>query len=147
VRGAGRAAIHGGIEAMIRITKRLALAALATFMAGCAGSPPEEGKSVEDLLAEKNLRIVEELNQLVNFNIRGYQYVNRQNVVLQEGVSRNYLVETRAPCPNLEFARTIAFTSTGRVVREYDKLLVRDGPGRVEYCVIKAIYRLEKIEN
>jgi hypothetical protein len=147
VRGAGRAGIHGGIEAMIRITKRLALAALASFMAGCAGSPPEEGKSVEDLLAEKNLRIVEELNQLVNFNIRGYQYVNRQNVVLQEGVSRNYLVETRAPCPNLEFARTIAFTSTGRVVREYDKLLVRDGPGRVEYCVIKAIYRLEKIEN
>ena len=120
---------------------------LAAGLAACAGAPPEEGKSVEQLLAEKNLRIVEELNQLVNFNIRGYQYVNRQHVVLQEGVSRNYLVETRAPCPNLEFARTIAFTSTGRVVREYDKLLVRDGPQRFEYCVIKALYGLEKIAN
>ena len=120
---------------------------LAAGLAACAGAPPEEGKSVEQLLAEKNLRIVEELNQLVNFNIRGYQYVNRQHVVLQEGVSRNYLVETRAPCPNLEFARTIAFTSTGRVVREYDKLLVRNTPDMVEYCVIKSIYRLEKIEK
>ena len=120
---------------------------LAAGLAACAGAPPEEGKSVEQLLAEKNLRIVEELNQLVNFNIRGYQYVNRQHVVLQEGVSRNYLVETRAPCPNLEFARTIAFTSTGRVVREYDKLLVRDGPQRLEYCVIKALYRLEKMDK
>mgnify|MGYP001818249267 FL=1 len=120
---------------------------LAAGLAACAGAPPEEGKSVEQLLAEKNLRIVEELNQLVNFNIRGYQYVNRQHVVLQEGVSRNYLVETRAPCPNLEFARTIAFTSTGRVVREYDKLLVRDGPQGFEYCVIKALYGLEKIDK
>ena len=120
---------------------------LAAGLAACAGAPPEEGKSVEQLLAEKNLRIVEELNQLVNFNIRGYQYVNRQHVVLQEGVSRNYRVETRAPCPNLEFARTIAFTSTGRVVREYDKLLVRDGPQGFEYCVIKARDGLEKIAN
>ena len=120
---------------------------LAAGLAACAGAPPEEGKSVEQLLAEKNLRIVEELNQLVNFNIRGYQYVNRQHVVLQEGVSRNYLVETRAPCPNLEFARTIAFTSTGRVVREYDKLLIHNGPQRFEYCVIKALYRLEKINK
>lgn len=130
-----------------RFGKRLAPALLAVVLAACAGAPPEQGKSVDELLAEKNLRVVEELNQLVNFNIRGYQYVNRQNVVLQEGVSRNYLVETRAPCPNLEFARTIAFTSTGRVVREYDKLLVRDAPGMVEYCVIKAIYRLEKIKD
>jgi hypothetical protein len=131
---------------MIQRSGNLLLTILAAGLAACAGAPPEEGRSVEELLAEKKLRIVEELNQLVNFNIRGYLYVNRQNVVLQEGASRNYLVETRAPCPNLEFARTIAFTSTGRVVREFDKLLVRDAPGRVESCIIKALYRLEKIE-
>ena len=131
----------------LRLTGYLSAILVLAGLTGCAGAPPEQGKSVDELLAEKNLRIVEELNQLVNFNIRGYQYVNRQNVVLQEGVSRNYLVETRAPCPNLEFARTIAFTSTGRVVREYDKLLVRNGPDRVEYCVIKAIYRLEKTDK
>ena len=120
---------------------------LTAGLAACAGAPPEEGKSVEQLLADMNLRVVEELKQLTNFNIRGYRYVNRQNVVLQEGVSRNYLVETRTPCPNLEFARTIAFTSTGRTVREFDKLLVRNAPGGVEYCVIKKLYRLEKIDD
>ena len=83
------------------------------------------------------------MNQLVNFNIRGFLYVNRENVVLQDG-PRDYLVELGAPCPNLEFANTIAFTSTGRVVRAFDRILVRDAPGRVERCVIKAIYRLEK---
>ena len=134
---------------MRQIYRSSAILLLFASLAACSatGEAPETGKSVEELLAEKNLRIVEELKQLVNFNIRGYQYVNRQNVVLQEGVSRNYLVETRAPCPNLEFARTIAFTSTGRVVREFDKLLVRNAPDRVEYCVIKAIYRLEKTDK
>ena len=134
---------------MRQIYRSIAILLLFASLAACSatGEAPETGKSVEELLAEKNLRIVEELKQLVNFNIRGYQYVNRQNVVLQEGVSRNYLVETRSPCPNLEFARTIAFTSTGRVVREFDKLLVRNAPDRVEYCVIKAIYRLEKTDK
>lgn len=124
-----------------------ALALLVGALAGCAVSPPEEGKSVEQLLAEKKLRIVEERKQLINFNIRGFLFVDRQNVVLQEGASRNYLVELRSPCPNLEFARTIGFTSSGRVVREYDRILVRDAPGMVEYCTIKTFYILEKIED
>lgn len=132
---------------MNRPTKFLASVVIAAGLAACAGAPPEQGKSVDQLLADMNLRNAEELNQLTNFNIRGYRYVNRQNVVLQEGVSRNYLVETRAPCPDLEFATTIAFTSTGRVVRKNDKLLLRDAPGRVQYCVIKALYRLEKIDD
>ena len=131
---------------MKTIATTLCAVACGVLLAACAGAPPEQGKTVDQLLAEKKLRVVEEINQLVNFHIRGFLYVNRENVVLQDG-QRDYLVELSGPCPNLEFANTIAFTSTMRVVRAFDRILVRDAPGRTESCIIKKLYRLEKIRD
>ena len=131
---------------MKTIGRTLCAVACGLLFAACSGAPPEEGKTVDQLLAEKELRVVEEINQLVNFNIRGFLYVNRENVVLQDG-QRDYLVELNGPCPNLEFANTIAFTSTGRVVRAFDKILVQNTPGRVERCIIKKFYQLEKVKD
>ncbi len=121
--------------------------ALAISLAACAGSTPKAEKSVDEILAEKNLRIVEPVKQLINFNIRGWQYVNLQNVVLEDGPSKKYLVELNTPCRNLDYAQRIAFTSFGRVVSKNDKLIVSDGPGHVENCFMKAFYLLEKIES
>ena len=47
------------------------------------GTAPEEGKTVDELLAEKNLRKVEELNTLIAFDIHSWIYINRENVVLR----------------------------------------------------------------
>jgi len=127
--------------------RRLIVAGCIAVLAACAGAPPEEGKTVDELLADRGLRVVGEVRQLINFNIRGFLYINRENVVLQDGPSRNYLVTLTAPCPNLGFASTIAFTSTGRVVRAFDKILVRETPERVEQCIIKSIHELEKMEK
>lgn len=121
--------------------------ALAISLSACAGTAPEADKSVDEILAEKNLKIVEEVRQLINFNIRGWQYVNLQNVVLEDGPSKKYLVELNNPCRNLDYAQRIAFTSFGRVVSKNEKLIVTDGPGHVENCFMKAFYLLEKIEK
>jgi hypothetical protein len=111
------------------------------------GTAPEEGKTVDELLAEKNLRIVEELNTLIAFDIHSWIYINRENVVLRDGPSRHYLVELNAPCYNLQFAQRIAFTSFGRTLRNTDFIAVTDGPGTVERCFMKTFYTLEKIEK
>ena len=120
---------------------------LATVLAACSGlgEPQESGKTVDELLAEKNLRITEQTNQLVNFNIRAWQYVNRQNVVLEDGPRTKYLVELNKPCPNLQFAQRIGFTSYGRTVRRSDYIVVTDAPGHIERCMIRTFYDLEEI--
>jgi hypothetical protein len=111
------------------------------------GKSPEEGKTVDQLLAEKSLRIVEEQKTLIAFDIHSWIYINRQNVVLRDGPSRHYLVELNAPCYNLQFAQRIAFTSFGRTLRNTDLFVVTDSPGNVERCYMKKFYILEKIKE
>ena len=131
---------------MNTVIRSLAIALGAAALAACAGKAPEEGKTVDELLAEKDLRIVEELRQLTAFNIHSWIYVDRQNVVLRDGPSRHYLVALNTPCNNLRFARNIAFTSFGRTLRNTDYLIVTDAPGNAERCFMKSFYRLEKIQ-
>jgi hypothetical protein len=116
----------------------------ATLLAACAGAPPEAEKTVDELLAEKGLEIVEELDRLTVFNVHSWQYVNDHNVILEEGVSRRYLVELRNSCPETQWAQRIAFTSFGRIVENTDRILVTNGGGRVDRCTMKTFYRLEK---
>lgn len=132
---------------MNALVKRILALAMLTALVACAGAEqkPDEERTVEQILEQKNLRIVEEVDKLINFNIRGWQYVNRQNVVLEDGPSKNYLVELNTPCPNLEFAQVIAFTSFGRIVNRSDFIVVTDAPGRVQRCMIRTFYNLEKI--
>lgn len=122
---------------------------LLVVLSACSGTgeAPEANKSVDEILAEKNLRIVEEIKQLVAFNVHGWLYVNRKNVVLRDGPNKYYLVELNAPCRNLEFAQTIGFTSFGRVVRKNEFIVVQDAPGMVERCSIRKLFKLEKIED
>ena len=124
-------------------------ALLLAVLSACfgTGEAPEADKSVDEILAGKNLRIVEEIKQLVGFNIHGWFYVNRKNVVLRDGPSKYYLVELNAPCRNLEFAQEIGFTSFGRVVRKNEFIVVSDAPGGAERCSIRKLFKLEKTED
>jgi len=131
----------------MNLLKNALLLGLILSLSACAGSPPEAEKTVDEILADKGLRIVEPVDKLVGFNIHGWQSVNNQNVVLVDGPSKNYLVELNMPCRNLDYAQTIAFTSFGRTVSRNDKLIVTDGPGHAEHCFMKAFYRLEKIKK
>ena len=123
----------------------LSLAVFTLSLTACAGAQPEAEKTVDEILAEKNLAIVEELDRLTAFNINSWQYVNEQNVILVEGVSRRYLVELRPKCPELQWAQRIGFTSFGRIVQKNsDQILVTNGAGRIDRCTIRTFYSLEK---
>ena len=117
---------------MNSVIRTLVIALGATALAACAVKAPEEGKTVDELLAEKDLRIVEEIRQLTAFNIHSWIYIDRQNVVLRDGPSKHYLVALNRPCDNLRFARNVAFTSFGRTLRTSDYLIVTDAPGNPE---------------
>ena len=131
---------------MKQILRTVLVALSVILLSACAGKAPEEGKSVDELLAEKDLRIVEELRQLTAFNIHSWIYIDQQNVVLRDGPNRHYLIELNTPCQNLRFAQNIAFTSFGRTLRNTDYIAVTDGPGNIERCFMKSFYRLEKIQ-
>lgn len=123
----------------------LSLAAFTLSLTACSGAQPGAEKTVDEILAEKNLAVVEELDRLTAFNINSWQYVNEQNVILVEGVSRRYLVELRPRCPELQWAQRIGFTSFGRIVQKNsDQILVTNGAGRVDRCTIRTFYSLEK---
>jgi hypothetical protein len=128
------------------LVKSLFGTALAVVLAACAGTgeAPGSQKSVEEILAGKNLRVVGELDKLVNFNINSWQYVDRQNVVLRDGVKKYYLVELKNPCREMEFAQRIGFTSFGKVVNKFDFIVVTETPGRVVRCMIETFYELER---
>ena len=125
----------------------LLFALLVLLLAACSGTgePPEAGKTVDEILAEQDLKIVQEIDKIVAFNVNDWRYVNRRNVVLRDGPSRYYLVELNTICPNLEFAQAIGFTSFGRIVRKNEFILVTDAPGQVERCLISKFFELEKI--
>ena len=123
------------------------LAALFVFgLSACAGSgAPTETANPEQILAEKGFTRGKEINQLMNFQIRGWQYVDRQNVILEDGPSRRYLVTLAAPCHPLQNAYSIAFTSKVNTVTRNDRLLVRQAPGHPMTCYIDRLYELEKL--
>jgi hypothetical protein len=119
----------------------LIFAALTVYSATRAG----EQKSVEEILANSNLIIVEEVKFLPGPYVRGWQKVNKQNVVLEVVQSKLYLVELNKPCDIFESATNVTLGTGGRTVYKNDSIIVRPGKGRrnIGFCQIKAIYRLE----
>ena len=114
----------------------------------CSATRAGEQKPVEEILAERNQKIVEELRYPIAPNVHGWQNVNNRNVVLEDVQSKLYLVELNKSCHVLESATSITLGRPGRRIYKNDSIIVSGEEGRrgtrgTGYCQIKAIYRLE----
>lgn len=119
------------------------LAAMLTACATSAGAPP----TVEELLAERDLRIAESVDRIFDYRISGWNYLDRQHLILLDGVNRKYLVTLVRQCDGLQSNEVIAHTSTINTLTTFDRFLVRDFGHIVDHCYIESLHRLEEIET
>jgi hypothetical protein len=67
-------------------------------------------------------------------NFDGWSAVSKDQLVVWSGMNKAYLLTVTGYCPDLQFANTIAVTSTGNTVDKFEKVIV----GR-DRCMISEI--------
>lgn len=67
-------------------------------------------------------------------NFDGWSAVSKDQLVVWSGLNKAYLLTVTGYCPDLQFANTIAVTSTGNTVDRFEKVIV----GR-DRCLISEI--------
>lgn len=78
-------------------------------------------------------------------DLDGWQYLDKQHLLLGQGPGRTYLLTFSRPCNNLHFSNTLGFTTTVGVLTRLDSVVSRDSSGFPEHCPVGDIHRLEKI--
>lgn len=122
------------------------LAALFALAASSCATTQQAPQSLEDLLKDKNYRMGQEVDRIQNYTINGWNYVNRENLILHDGVNRRYLVTFRNMCQGLPDNELVAYTTTTSQLTKFDKFLVRDKGSRIiDHCYIQSLHKLEKI--
>jgi len=105
---------------------------IAMLAAGCA-SGPQRVRS-DDTLAQYLEYAGEPVRGFTSFRLQSWQPLARDRLILWTGVNEAYLVTVWDTCPDLQFANSIAVTSTASQVTTFDH--VRVGRDR---CPIRAI--------
>lgn len=101
------------------------IAALATVLAGCATNRPQ--LDYTDYAGEP-------VKSFYMSDFNGWNAISKDQVVVWSGLNKAYLLSIAGYCPDLQFAHSIAVTSTGNTVDKFEKVLV----GR-DKCLIREI--------
>lgn len=132
-------------------TFQIVLLSLAAAGTACSSLPPgsesaslRDDREVNEALEVLGVVQAEEVNQLMNFQLRSFKAINNRNLIITSGLHDHYLLRLVAPCFDLEFAFTIGIDSGNRSsITRLDDVLVRNLHRRVERCSIDAIYKLD----
>jgi hypothetical protein len=115
------------------------------LLTACASQPPEK-PDPSALAAERGYTIEEEVRDIKNYEIDGWQYVSNWALIIPARPSSHYLVMLDRNCSYLRGTEAIRFTSTvNSVLARFDAVLVKDFPQAIEQrCQIDRIYRITK---
>lgn len=103
---------------------------------------PGTPKTVEEILAEQGFQRGESITRIVNYRINGWRHVDEFNLIVEAGLNDYNLIALLDPCPGLDSAIFIGYTTTAGSLDRFDRIVV-EGPGRYrEFCRIQNIYRL-----
>jgi len=102
----------------------------ATLLAGCAATLAKLNAPKLDYTEYAG----EPVKSFYLGNYDGWSAVSKDQLVVWSGVNKAYLLTITGYCPDLQFANTIAVTSTGNTVDKFEKVIV----GR-DRCFIKEI--------
>jgi len=129
----------------------LILSAACFIIASCAAGP--EAKEPRGIAAFKDdPRLGEQVDKICfSRNVDRFRDASRDTVILERGVSDEYLVSISGVCSNLRYAQSIGIDASQSCVYRNDVLIVSDsaftldepgfGPDR---CFIDKIYRWDK---
>ena len=114
-------------------------------LAACA-APDVDRPTVDDQLLEMGLIRSEEEARIPTYRINGWNHLDDKHLIVNAGVKDRYLVELLGSCPDLDFAVSIGFTTTGvNRLDQFGNILVRRSGGGREYCPIQNIQKLMPI--
>jgi hypothetical protein len=97
---------------------------IAALSAGCAGQPKLDFREYAG----------EPVKSFYMPQLDGWAAVSKNQLVVWADSNKAYLLDVTGYCPDLQFANTIAVTSTGSTVDKFEKVIV----GR-DRCFIKTI--------
>lgn len=116
------------------------------LVGACSNQPPQE-LAIEERLANLGYVMGEQIKFINNFQVSSWSPVDRKNVIIYAGASRNYLVTTRSPCDGLQETRDLAFSKTIGNLTDKDRLLVGRYSGHIDSCSIDTLHKLQKLET
>ncbi len=122
------------------------LTTMAMVLGACATSP-EMSLTLEQKLEARNYTVGEEVKQIRNYRLNGWNTLDSKHVIMRVGASEHYLVSLRNSCYELSSAANIAFTTTVGNLSVHDKLLVKGPAGIIEHCFIEALNKLQKKDH
>ena len=128
-----------------RIAKAAALAAVGLSLFGCATEPANPNAWAEQLQA-KGLKLGASLDSIPHFDIKGFDPLDKQHVLLHAGYERRVLATVDIGCLSLPYAHRIAYTSSAGSLTRFDKLLIT-GHGLRKSCRIESLQAVEKISG
>lgn len=112
------------------------------MLSACAGGPLNLAEKYKDLDNQ-----LEEVSNIFRFNLKSWEAVDRQSLILQTGPDNYYLILLRRPANDLMFTETIAVSHTGDMVRPgYDRVTVF-GISQTEDYIIHKIFKLKDREE
>ncbi len=129
-----------------RICRRLPQLVATLILSGVAAtaSAGDNDKTLQEKLAKQKYQQGEAVEYINNYELDGWNYIDRTHIVIHTGPSRDYLVTVMMPCNDLPSAENIAFTTTTGKLTRFDKLMVRGAGGIVQHCPITQINALTK---
>jgi hypothetical protein len=135
---------HPQESTMTAIRRRLA--AVAALVAALSVSLPAAAETLakqEEALARFQQFAGEPLKKMPSFRLTDWRPLGKTHVAVFRGPTTAWLLTLRDPCIGLDWARSIAITSTGGTVSpRFDRVVFRDGIGagaRREDCRIEEI--------
>jgi hypothetical protein len=143
---AGLTGSLAAVEPDMTIKSRLLSVFAVPLLLGGTALADDKAPSLEERLAKRDYALGETVERIPDYRVDGWNYVDREHVIISGGVSRRYLLTLMTPCTDLSNAESIGFTSTGTSLTKFDTLVVGSaiGPQR---CAIKSIHALDRLED
>jgi hypothetical protein len=135
---------------MREISTALLIMITVFLTAACAthSNPPEskppESQTLDQMLAERNYRIGEEVESISDIRMDERIYVDPKNLLIPAEGDRYYLVALREPCFGLQTQKIVLRSGTYKELKKFDRIATMYRGRSAATCWIKAIFQLEK---
>ena len=132
---------------MKRVFQFLGTGAAALAAAACATQAKPQ-LSLDEQLQKRDYQVVGPVERIQNYQMMGWNSLDRYNLIVLSSPSRSYLVTVKPPCNNLRYAETIGITSTAGTVTLFDSVIVNErAGGYLERCWIENLQELKQTRD
>lgn len=129
-------------KAFHRIAALLACAVLTA----CAGIPETPPPSLSEQLLKLGFRQGGAVATVPGFSLSGWNYINEEHIVVDNGPGSDYLLTFSFPCRDLAWMDRIGYTTTAGTFGRMDKIVGRH-MGMPVNCPVAEIHKLERVER